>query len=650
MDERLTNLYLRAMTKKTLVLSLVLLVSFYGQAQSDSTLDPVSVTATLGPAKISRTGRHLVIIPGNLLQKLPIHSIDEMLRYVPGVEVQSRGPMGTQSDIVMRGGTFQQVLVLLDGLRLNDPITGHFNSYIPVAMEEIERIEVLKGPAAALYGSDAVGGVIHVITKTFHRSDSLLKTVASARYTHGDNKLRSAQGGVYAASRKWAVSGGVLANKAEGLMQRGTTSYFNNQTASISAGYRPSDKFKLALRSSYDDRSFSAQNYYTTFLSDTAKEQVRTAWQQAGVQFNTERSVWKADLGFKVTDDEYAFNSVAIPNKNKSSLWQALLQHQIGLSKGNRMHSGLQLVRRGIHSNDRGDHDDLNLIAFSQLLFNLTKDFTVLPALRFDWHEQRGLETVPQLSLAYNLNRWGLRASAGKTIRDADFTERYNNYNKPVVASGRIGNPDLQAETAFAYEGGIDFTPTPKWKISAGYFQRFHKGLIDYAPTAYADMPRKTNLVPTGTYALAKNLSDVNIYGTEIDIRFELPLRTTSGRLSGNAGAVWAKAHSDEPASSFYLSSFAHFLTNFNLVYSNSWFNAGFSGVYKERSTSNASSIGARLSADYLVINGKVEVDLFKRKAAIYAQVDNIFDVSYSDFLGAEMPGRWLMGGVKLRL
>ena len=103
----------------------------------------------------------------NEFSKLPVHSIDDLLRYVPGIEIQARGPMGAQSDIVLRGGTFQQVLVIVDGIRINDPLTGHFNSYIPIAPSEIDRIEILKGASSAIYGSDAVGGVIHIITKTF---------------------------------------------------------------------------------------------------------------------------------------------------------------------------------------------------------------------------------------------------------------------------------------------------------------------------------------------------------------------------------------------------------------------------------------------------------------------------------------------------
>lgn len=94
-------------------------------------LDPVTVTSTLLPLSSSVTGRNITVIKSEQFSKLPVNSIDELLRYIPGVEVQMRGPMGAQSDIVLRGGTFHQILVILDGIRLNNPNTGHFNSYIP---------------------------------------------------------------------------------------------------------------------------------------------------------------------------------------------------------------------------------------------------------------------------------------------------------------------------------------------------------------------------------------------------------------------------------------------------------------------------------------------------------------------------------------
>ncbi|HMR83910.1 MAG TPA: TonB-dependent receptor plug domain-containing protein, partial [Niabella sp.] len=133
----------------------------------EQTLDPITVTSSLAEKRISETGRNITIIRGDDISKLPVHSLDELLKYIPGVEVQMRGPQGSQSDISMRGGTFQQVLVILDGLRLNDPNTGHFSAYIPITPAQIERIEVPKGASAAIYGSDAVGGVINIITKSF---------------------------------------------------------------------------------------------------------------------------------------------------------------------------------------------------------------------------------------------------------------------------------------------------------------------------------------------------------------------------------------------------------------------------------------------------------------------------------------------------
>src|SRR4051794_1671696 len=158
-------------------------------------LDPVTITSSLQPVSASASGRNIVVIKGEQIEKLPVHSLDELLRYLPGVEVQMRGPMGAQSDIVLRGGTFQQVLVIIDGIRINDPNTGHFNSYIPIAPAEIDRIEVLKGASSAIYGAEAVGGVIHVITKTFAAKKGQKVRQLTAQGTAGEYGLLNGQAG-----------------------------------------------------------------------------------------------------------------------------------------------------------------------------------------------------------------------------------------------------------------------------------------------------------------------------------------------------------------------------------------------------------------------------------------------------------------------
>jgi iron complex outermembrane receptor protein len=633
-------------------LSSALLISFFCHAQDkEIDLDPVTVTSSLSPLNASKTGRNIFVIKGDRFNTLPVNSIDELLRYLPGMEVQARGPMGAQSDIVMRGGTFQQVLVILDGIRLNDPITGHFNSYIPIAPAEIDRIEVMKGASSAIYGSEAVGGVIHIITKTFaaKAKNGAKQKTAAAQITGGQHNLMNAQGGGFISNGKTSVGGAFLTNNADGQQQRGTKGYFNLNTASVSLSHFFNDNLRIAFRSGYDDRKFSAQNFYTTFASDTAKERVKSNWNHLNLTYQKQNNRFSVDAGLKTADDKYAFNSIAAPNLNKSKLWQVLIKNEHRFNSKTIINTGVQFINRNISSNDRGKHNESQVAGFALLNYNAVSGFNVSPALRVDWNEQRGTELVPQIALSYKIAKLQLRGSAGKTIRDADFTERYNNYNKVLVTSGRIGNPDLLAESSFSYEAGADFFANKNLKISSTFFQRFHKKLIDYVTTPYAQMPRKQNLSPTGTYALAKNIAEVAFIGVETDIQYSHSFNEKNS-LWGSIGAVWTDASNSEGASAFYLSSFAKFLTNFNLVFTTPRFNISTNGIYKQREPQTATAIKANLSSNYFVLNSKAEVMIVKNKLGIFTQVDNIFDKSYSDLLGAQMPGRWLMFGAKFTL
>ena len=135
------------------IITFVLLIClFVGNvnAQMNADLDTLFVQQDRIPLKIAETGRNISVITGAELLQMTYTSLDDLLQYIPGIEVQSRNAFGAQGDIVMRGSTFNQVLILVDGMRLNDPLTAHFNNYIPVAPTEIARIEVLRGAAAAM--------------------------------------------------------------------------------------------------------------------------------------------------------------------------------------------------------------------------------------------------------------------------------------------------------------------------------------------------------------------------------------------------------------------------------------------------------------------------------------------------------------------
>lgn len=624
--------------------------------ETNKELDPVTITTSMAPEKASQTGRDLFVIKGEHFASLPVHSVDELLRYLPGVEVQARGPMGSQSDIVLRGGTFQQVLVILDGMRLNDPNSGHFTSYIPIAPSEIDRIEILKGASSAIYGSEAVGGVIHIITKTFaarhapgDAKTNAGRSSAIVQVTGGEYDFRNLNAGGFFDNGTTAVAAGFLGNNTNGQPQRGTRGYVQTNTASFSLSHHMGERWQLKLRYSYDDRQFAAQNFYTSFVSDTSQEQVTSFWNQFAISYRGNNNSVHVNFGYKDLDDEFQFNSGSHTNKNNSKLFQALITDEWKWKENAVLTSGVQLLSKRIVSNDRGDHRVDQAAAFAVLNQHLGKHLFVSPALRLDYSERYGAELVPQINLSYKTGQLQLRGSAGKTIRDADFTERYNNYNSIFVSSGRIGNPDLEAEHSSGYELGADYFLLNSLKLSGTWFQRFHTGLIDYVPTPYDNMPRKVNLTPTGSYALAKNISSVNTSGLEAEVQLSKNLQHRR-QLWATAGLTWLKSRSSNATPSFYVSSHARLLNTFNLVYSAKQFSIALNGLYKSRKEQSSSANIAKVSRDYFVLNAKAEVFLLKKMLSAFVEADNLFDQNYADLLGAQMPGRWLMGGIKISL
>lgn len=610
-----------------------------------TTLDPVTTTASLSEKRTSETGRNITIIQGNEILNLPVHSLDELLKYVPGIDVQSRGPQGSQSDISMRGGTYQQVLVILDGLRVNDPNSGHFSAYIPITPAQIDRIEVLKGASAAVYGSDAVGGVISIITKSFNSNPPLQKTVVKGQLGLGAHDLVNANAGAVIQSGRWRLDAGLLSNHSTGVPQRGINGFFHNTSASAGVHYSINDFWSLSARTAYDHRDFAAQNFYTTFSSDTATEQVKSWWNQLRIHFKKGRSKLSLDAGYKHLYDEYAYNSLAPANQNRSGLFQSLLLLEQRLQDHLVLIAGFNYQNKQIASNDRGDHALHTAAPFVSLSQTLGDRFTILPSLRVEFIGRNRPELLPQLTGSFHSRGLQLRASGGRTIRDAEFTERYNNYNKEQVSGGSIGNPALVPEVSWNYEFGGDWFAPSGLRISSTFFQRFHTRLIDWVSTPYAEMPRKDNLDPAGSYALATNIAKVNTSGFETDVQFNAPLNEQQ-RLVLNGGVIWLYSSSSQANPSFYISSHARFLSNFNLRYEIGPASISLTGIYKTRAPRQATGIDAAVSRDYFVCNGRATYGFLQKKLSVFIQADNILDRTYSDLLGTQMPGRWLQGGV----
>jgi iron complex outermembrane receptor protein len=612
-------------------------------AQSSVDLNPVSVTSSRLEQKANETGRNITVLDGKMFQQLPVHSLDELLKYVPGVEVQSRGPMGAQSDIVLRGGTYQQVLVLLDGLKINDPTTGHFNSYIPVAPTEIDRIEILRGPAAATYGAEAVGGVINVITKTFNRYTDSSSTHGLIKVTAGEYKYSGTDAGVRITGKTANGSIGWLNNNTAGQLLRGNNrGYLYNNTLSGSIAFKLSNNWQLSLRSSFDSRDFAAQNFYTTFASDTATEKVTSIWNQVQLKKQGVHGNQQFDAVYKTSTDNYLFNEASVANENKSNyvLVQYINNHKF--SESISTSAGAQLSERTIRSNDRGNHTTGQAALFGTMLYS-KMNWRVGASLRGDYDGNYGFALLPQANVSYIFPNVTLRANVGRAVRSADFTERYNNYNKSLVKSGSIGNPDLTAEKSWSYEAGATVRLGNYFKLSATAFYRNQNDVIDWTTTKYADMPRQNNLDVAGTYALAKNIKEVKTKGVEVELTYQKMIAVHQN-LYINVGATFMRSSSNDSIPSFYIIAHAKTLVQGTLMYSFKGFSLALNTLYKERNVLLAKGINAEVSSSYFLVNARLGYQ-FNKTFSVFASCNNIGDITYSDLLGSKMPQRWLTGG-----
>ncbi len=647
---------------KSLFASLIFLLGLNTQLLSQaqvSAIDTIVIQTTNIPLKSNETGRNVTVIPQVEIAKMSYTSLDDLLQYLPGIEVQSRNAFGAQGDISMRGATYTQVLVLINGMKINDPLTGHFNSYMPVTPAEIERIEVLRGAASAIYGADAVGGVINIITKSF-RSEDNLRTDISGELNYGENKLVNTQQGMSVGNNKYYIGGGIYMNKSDGelvpensLTDSTSLAAYNNffdiRTVGISAGYKFNNQWNIQLRSAYDDRDFAARYFYTNSTFDKSVEATRNWWNQIKINNINENNSTDINLAFRAGTDEFVFSpDFPSTNLHNTQFWNLNVNHLRILSDRLSIKVGGQFDRRSIESTDRGNHNNIHFGGYAMGVFRAENGLNVTGSLRLDYDDNYKLEFTPQVNLSYNIDKLTLRASAGRSIRAADYTERFVSYNIESLSPGRsLGNPNLAAESSWSEEIGIDVQLARNWTIKATGFSRQSSNLIDYVPTLAEDIERNSNLNAGVSYFYANNITDVTTSGFELEswLSKKLGDRKT---LSWSLGYTFLNTTNEEDVISVYISSHAKHLVTTNFILNLDKFDLSINGIYKQRTERFAEAINSTLAPSYTLWNARVGFRV-TNNFGIQFQIHNLMNTEYQDFLGARMPGRWMMGGLKYK-
>jgi len=632
-----------------------------GQSKSEGTdtttlktmeLDEVTVQSTLIELKSAETGRSIDVISSAQLQSLPVTSIDELLRYIPGIDAQQRGAFGAQTDFSLRGSNFNQVLVLIDGQKINDPLTAHFNSNIPISPSEIERIEVIHGPASLEYGPDATGGVINIITKTFSKNQQQ-GTNADAKLAYGQYHLVSSNAGAFYGANKFRISGGVLYNKSDGNpLPSGLKGFFDIRDVSVSGQYQISNNWAASYRYADDYRYFNAKNFYTDYLSDAAVERVKRQRHQFQLLHADESYSTKILASYINTNDYYLFSPASKPNDNSSGDLNFQILQQLKVNSKFTSTFGTAFDRRTVVSSNRGNHAVNHAAIYGTFSAKPIEQLVFNGGLREDFDQNYGHYLLPQVSISYKIaNPLIVRAAWGRSVRAADFTENYNdNYHSgTLVFSPAIGNRDLLPEKSWSTELGFDVKIAQGFTFNTTYFNRMATDNIDYIKVPGSQiLIDGLTLLPAALYPYAQNNGKSNTNGVESRIMLNRQIEAVNINFIGGYIFLLVDTNNIKPGRYAILQPKQLINGNLSLGYGPVLWTVD--GLYKVRNKLYDASLNTNLISAYTVWNTNVDVAFYKNIGYLSISVYNVFNKKYSDFFGAEMPGRWIAGGLKFKI
>lgn len=645
------------MRKPFFLLLGTLLICQILSAQDSLQLDQVIVTATRIPTASYKTGRSISIITADELRDLPVTTVDEMLRYLPGINLNSRNDFGVQSDIGIRGSTFSQVLILVDNVRVNDPLTAHFNNNIPVPLSEIAQVEIIRGPAAASYGSDAVGGIIHIKTRTFVSAEMDKSVSTRGNVGIGKHNLNRTDLGVNLQKNKWHFSTAYKANIADGetyvnpnfLAGNDPDSLYQNffdlRTISAAVAGRLGDGWSVYGRVGYDYRDFNAKYFYTRSGFDESEETVKSLWTQGAIRYQKNRHEVSLTGGYKTTNDLFVFNPLFSPNEHDTKQIFTNLQHIVHINDKINLASGVQLIDKKINSTDRGDHQNLAVGIYSVLSYALSENWQTHVSLRAEHDENFGWEILPQASLSYRQNGFVFRTSYGRSVRAADFTERFISSQIPSLSPGRnVGNPDLQAERSHSFDLGGEYYFNKNGLFSLTGFYRKSSNLIDYSLRNSATIDNVKNLQEDADYFYADNLSGSSVIGLEGLVKYRVNWNNKID-LNTQLAYTWLKTKAETGELSKYIANHPTHQLGLTLDFTAYDFQITSATSISTRQDELVASIEGSIPKDYLITHLKFGYNL-SHSFTPYVEIRNLTNTNYQEILGANLPRRWWNVGV----
>ena len=444
----------------------------------ETVLDEVIVSSPRIELSMGQQSRSVITITAKEIAESGANTLIDVLSDVAGIELRSRGAQDVQSDIYIRGGGFDQVLLLIDGIKVDNPQTGHhtLNAILPIEM--IERVEVLKGAAGRVYGQNAFSGAINIVTKTPSTED-LKVTLSGGSFDYQKAAL-------FATDQRESSSHTLYAETISSDGYRYNTDYYNQNYLWKSSW--KTDQEPIELLASFNNRRFGANGFYAspTFTDQFEATQSSLLGLTTSINGNWHikpKLYWKRgqDEFILFKNDPSIYRNMHITNKLGAEV-NATKKHALGTTG-----IGFELAHVSIRSNNLGEHARTLAHGYLEHRF-VSNRWDVTPGLSVSHYTDQDTFFYPGIDIGFQINGDSrLFFNSGYTYRIPTYTDLY--YNDPTT----VGNESLIPEKALSTELGFRHRQN-NWKLSISLFQRDAKNYIDYVVLAGEERWQATNI------------------------------------------------------------------------------------------------------------------------------------------------------------
>lgn len=620
-------------------------------AQADSTqvinnLKEVVVSAQRAPVTYSNVARVVHVIPRSEISNAPVVSLNELLDYAPGVDIRQRGINGVQADVSIQGGTFDQSLILLNGINISDPQTGHLSMNLPLDLESVTRIEVLTGAASRVFGANAFTGAVNIITtptdQNFIRANisagcfGFYKTGATVQYNAGSfyNHL----------SYSRSASDGYIHN----------TDY-KNQSIFYQGGIRKTNLL-INFQGGFNTKGYGANSFYSSRYLDQYEEN-STYFGGINASFGNNFKI-KPTVYWKRNYDHYILirsNPAAYQNYHFTDVYGSNLNSEYRWIGGTTT-AGIEFRNETIYSTRLGDktNDSLkvkgeniyynrnasryNYSVFLEHTINLSK-FSVSGGVMLNHHSDldRNLVVYPGVDVAYRFSS-GVKVygTYNKSLRLPTFTDLY--YTGPQD----INNTDLKPEEANHFEAGLKYADGGVYgNVSA--FYRQGTNMIDRIKQQDGKWkPENITDLDTRGIEISANFVFKEIFGYPVFIQ-KAGVAYNYNEINKDAGSYESAYLLDNLRHKFSVNLSHRIYKNIAAVwYMNYQDRNGNYGKYDPVAKTETETP----YEPFWTVDGRI---LWKPLwFTVFAEVTNIFDAGYYDFGNIAQPGRWFKAGITI--